>query len=127
MLQVYGLPCGITKYFQSRIGDPLRAKVRSTTGPVLPKWRAAKRSVSQAVTCCGFIGPVHAEKDLGVTTHAAYRLLSWPPCSSVPAHDLVLAKHMEGEGHMHQVSVFRDADIQASLCRYILTPTCLND
>ncbi len=69
--QVYGLPFGMTKHFQARVGDPLRAKLSGASGPVLPKWRAAKRSVARAVTCCGFIGPVHEEKDLTVRLAAA--------------------------------------------------------
>ena len=72
--QVYGLPFGITKHFQARFGDPLRAKLSGASGPVLPKWRAAKRSVARAVTCCGFIGPVHEEKDLTVS---ACQQLDW--------------------------------------------------
>ena len=72
--QVYGLPFGMTKHFQARVGDPLRAKLSGASGPVLPKWRAAKRSVARAVTCCGFIGPVHEEKDLTVRPSTAVNM-----------------------------------------------------
>lgn len=82
VLQVYGLPFGITKRFQARVGDPLRAKVNGASGPCLPKWRAAKRSVARAVTCCGFIGPVHEEKDLMVhiSTAEVCQHLAWLHC-----------------------------------------------
>lgn len=64
----------MTKHFQARVGDPLRARLKGGSGSVLPKWRAAKRNVGRAVTCCGFIGPVHEEKDLMVRC-------SWLKCS----------------------------------------------
>ena len=81
LLQVYGLPFGMTKHFQARIGDPLRARLKRTGGPMLPKWRAAKRSVARAVTCCGFIGPVHDEKELTVCFAGNARPLATASCN----------------------------------------------
>lgn len=46
-MQVYGLPFGITKRFQTAVGNPVRTKLNSSTGPMLPKWRDAKRGISQ--------------------------------------------------------------------------------
>lgn len=55
---VYGLPFGITKIFQARIGDPARKMFKRYTSPAAPACSRLSRGICCVATCNGCIGDV---------------------------------------------------------------------
>lgn len=61
--KVYGLPFGMTRLYQDRVGDPARRWLKRTFGSAGPGLQKAKRSICCIATCNGCIGDVPEPAD----------------------------------------------------------------